>query len=92
MKKVLGNFSIDISLQLLEQFHQINNHFKEHLKVYLLCKNKGSNSRSKRESIKKVYYMRFWFSKNNSLMLNNQKMKQISFILHIRFYFFDNKN
>jgi hypothetical protein len=58
-KKVHGNFPIDISLQLLEKFHQINNHFKEHLKVHLFCKNKGSNSRNKRESIKKVCYMCF---------------------------------
>src|SRR5436853_4878595 len=42
-KKVLRNFPIDISLQLLS-------HFKEHLKVYLLCKNKGSNARIKRDT------------------------------------------
>ena len=64
-KKVQGTFPIDISLELLEQFHQINNQSKEHLKVHLFCKNEGSNSRCKRESIKKVCYMRFWFSKNN---------------------------
>jgi hypothetical protein len=56
--------------------------------MYFLCKSKDSSSRSKREPIKEVCYMRFWSSKNNSLMLNNQNIKQISFVLYIHSYFF----
>jgi hypothetical protein len=41
-------FFIDISLEPLEQFQQINRYFKERLKVYLLCKNIGSGP-SKRD-------------------------------------------
>ncbi len=49
VQKVLHNFVVDISLQLLEQFQQTNSHFKEHVKVYLLYKNDGSSLRNKRD-------------------------------------------
>ncbi len=49
VQKVLRNFVVDISLQLLEQFQQTNSHFKEHVKVYLLYKNDGFSLRNKRD-------------------------------------------
>src|SRR5579871_4144576 len=49
VQKVRQHFVIDISLQPLKQFQQVKSHFKEHLKLYLWCKNEGDSSRNKRD-------------------------------------------
>ena len=49
VQKVRQPFVIDISLQPLKQFQQVNSHFKEHLKLYLRCKNQGDSSSNKRD-------------------------------------------